>query len=194
MTRRPNTEAREKILQTAYELFATRGYEAVSMDRVAQVAGLKKPNLFHYYKTKELLGAAVIEHAARRHVADMQSILEDSRRDPVSVVEALFDQISVDCSRGCFIGKMGQEIDHNNEEMRHRLSSCLMQWRSEVATFFGTWQKKGYFRRGFDVVELADDVLSLYEGSLLMSKMIGDRSPVRHARRAAVTVLISWKG
>jgi TetR/AcrR family transcriptional repressor of nem operon len=197
MTRRPNTEARTKILETAYELYASGGFEAVSMERVAEKAGLKKANLFHYYPTKDALGAAVIEEAARRHAEGMRALFADGTQDPVTVVRSLFERgtagIRKDCSRGCFIGKMGQEIDERNVQMRRMLETCLTGWRGDIAAFLDGWRKKGYFRTGFKPAEAADGILALYEGGLLIAKVAGDDAPVEHARRAAVTVIEAWK-
>src|SRR5580704_17872534 len=127
MTRRPNTEARTRILETAYELYASGGFEAVSMDRVAEKAGLKKANLFHYYRTKDALGAAVLEEAARRHAEGMRALFADRTQDPVTAVRGLFDRgtagMRKDCSSGCFIGKMGQELDERNAQMRRKLEA-----------------------------------------------------------------------
>lgn len=199
MTRRPNLEARERILRTAQGLFASEGYEGVSMDRVAEAAGLKKANLFHYYRTKEALGAAVLEEAARRHNEGMRALFGDRTQDPVTAVRALFDRGTAgtrkgDCSRGCFIGRMGQEVDERNAEMRRRLESCLGEWRRDVAEFLDSWRKRGYFRSGFRAAEAADGILALYEGGLLIAKIAGDEAPVEHARRAAVVLMVSWKG
>lgn len=197
MTRRPNTEARSRILQAAYELFSSGGFEAVSMDRVAERAGLKKANLFHYYRTKEALGAEVIAEAARRHAEGMRALFADPTQDPLTAVRALFDRGAAgmrrDCSRGCFIGRMGQELDERNAAMRRKLETCLGEWRADVAAFLEAWRKKGYFRPGFKPAEAADGILALYEGGLLLSKATGEETPVDHARRAAATVLSAWK-
>lgn len=197
MTRRPNTVARERILRTAYELFAGGGFEAVSMDRVAEKAGLKKANLFHYYPTKEALGVAVIDEAARRQGAGVRELFRDDEQDPVTAVRGLFERgtagMREDCGRGCFIGKMSQELDERNAKMRRKLAQCLADWRTELARFLGAWKKKGYFRAGFRPEEAADGVLALYEGSLLLAKATGDAETVEHARRTATAALTAWK-
>ncbi|MDE2511260.1 MAG: TetR/AcrR family transcriptional regulator [Elusimicrobia bacterium] len=197
MTRRPNNEARARILRAAYELFAAEGYEAASMDRVAEAAGLKKANLFHYYRTKEALGAAVIAEAAGRHAEGMRALFADQTQDPVTTVRQLFDRgtsgMRTDCGRGCFIGKMGQEIDESNAAMRRQLSACLGEWRAEVAEYLDGWRKRGYFRSGFKADEAADGVLALYEGGILIAKVVADEAALDNARRAAVTVILWWK-
>jgi len=198
MTRRPNNEAREKILKAAHALFASGGYEAASMDKVAAAAGLKKANLFHYYRTKDALGAAVIAEAARRSAEGMRELFSDQSQDPVTVVRMLFDRgtsgMRKDCAQGCFIGKMGQEIDESNAALRRQLSTCLARWRGDVTSYLDGWRKRGYFRAGFKAGEAADAVLALYEGGILIAKVTDDETALDNARRAATTVISSWKG
>jgi TetR/AcrR family transcriptional regulator len=43
---------RSRILQCAVELFASRGFDAVGVQEVADAAGLKKPTLYHYFGSK----------------------------------------------------------------------------------------------------------------------------------------------
>lgn len=48
------TEAlREKILSVASELFAEKGYDAVSMRHIATAVGMAQANLYYYFKDKE---------------------------------------------------------------------------------------------------------------------------------------------
>jgi TetR/AcrR family transcriptional regulator len=43
---------RSKLLECALQLFASRGYDAVGVQEVAEAAGLKKPTLYHYFGSK----------------------------------------------------------------------------------------------------------------------------------------------
>jgi AcrR family transcriptional regulator len=49
------------ILQTALELFAARGYDAVGVQEIALTAGVTKPTLYHYYGSKEGLLDVVLQ-------------------------------------------------------------------------------------------------------------------------------------
>jgi AcrR family transcriptional regulator len=44
---------REQIVEVAAELFQQEGYHRASMERLAERAGLAKPSLYHYFKSKE---------------------------------------------------------------------------------------------------------------------------------------------
>lgn len=44
---------REKILNCALELFHARGYDAVGVQEIAEMAGVTKPTLYYYLETNE---------------------------------------------------------------------------------------------------------------------------------------------
>jgi AcrR family transcriptional regulator len=53
----------EQMLSAAHELFAKRGYAAVTMDEVAAAVGVTKPLLYNYFGNKERLYIACMERA-----------------------------------------------------------------------------------------------------------------------------------
>ncbi len=57
---------REKILQCALDLFASRGYDAVGIQEIVDAAGITKPTLYHYFGSKRgLLDSLLEEHFTR---------------------------------------------------------------------------------------------------------------------------------
>src|SRR5271169_1962791 len=52
--------SRDKILDAAEDLFARRGFAGIGMRQVAEIAGLGKSSLFHHFKSKAELYAAVV--------------------------------------------------------------------------------------------------------------------------------------
>ncbi len=54
---------REKILAAAAQLFADKGYSAVSMRDIATAVGVTQANLYYYFKDKEALIRSVLEYA-----------------------------------------------------------------------------------------------------------------------------------
>lgn len=51
----------EQTLAVAHELFAERGYAAVTMDEIAAAVGVTKPLLYNYFGNKERLYTACME-------------------------------------------------------------------------------------------------------------------------------------
>ena len=60
---------REELLTVATKLFAARGYHGTRMDDVADVVGLNKATVYHYYASKSLILFDIYQRAAERTLA-----------------------------------------------------------------------------------------------------------------------------
>jgi TetR/AcrR family transcriptional regulator, transcriptional repressor for nem operon len=194
MTRRPNTEARECILKTAFKLFCRKGFKGVSVEDVADAAGMKKANVFHYYPNKETLGLAVFESGSQFMKEQFSSFLAKGKGDPIRAVESLFDNMICAmtdncCAGGCFIGNTAQEMSDENETLRQKIAHHLQDWMREIKDMLARHRVSGYFRPTLDPEATAQSILSLYEGSILISKAARSTQALENARRMAVEYL-----
>lgn len=63
------TPTRERIVETAFRLFLTQGYESTSTAQLVAATGLSKGAIYHHFRDKEEIRAATIEHFLLRYVA-----------------------------------------------------------------------------------------------------------------------------
>jgi AcrR family transcriptional regulator len=63
-TRLPVEERRRRLLELGAELFARHSYDELSMGRIAREAGISKPLLYHYFRSKRAFFAATLGQAA----------------------------------------------------------------------------------------------------------------------------------
>jgi len=63
------TSRREELLVVATRLFAARGYHGTRMDDVADVVGLNKATVYHYYASKSLILFDIYRQAAENTLA-----------------------------------------------------------------------------------------------------------------------------
>lgn len=54
-------EKEEQILEAALDVFSRHGFRGATIDEIAEVAGMSKPNLLYYFRTKEAMHRALIE-------------------------------------------------------------------------------------------------------------------------------------
>lgn len=80
---------REKILDAALTLFSRYGFRGTRTDQVAEAAGMSKPNLLYYFRTKQDLYAAVLERTLDMWLDPLAAIEPDA--DPKT---ALTDYIT----------------------------------------------------------------------------------------------------
>ena len=84
--------SRDKILDAAEALFAKRGYAAVGLRELAEVVGLGKSSLFHHFRNKAQLYAAVNARILVRIEARLVRSLA-AGGDPVVRLERWLDDI-----------------------------------------------------------------------------------------------------
>ena len=54
-------EKEEQILDAALEVFSAKGFRGATIDQIAEVAKMSKPNLLYYFRTKEAIHRTLIE-------------------------------------------------------------------------------------------------------------------------------------
>ena len=68
--------SRERLLETATELFAEKGYAGASVREIVAKAGVSKPVLYYYFKSKEGLFYAILDWAADVQQGILNEIFE----------------------------------------------------------------------------------------------------------------------
>jgi len=62
----PRAVRERQMLEVATRVFAQRGYDAASIEEIAEGAGISRPMVYAYFGSKEGLYAACIQHAGAR--------------------------------------------------------------------------------------------------------------------------------
>jgi AcrR family transcriptional regulator len=70
-------EQRAEILDGCFDLFARRGYGAVTMRGAARELGVSTGTLYHYFEGKEDLFRRMFERNARRDVVEAEALITD---------------------------------------------------------------------------------------------------------------------
>lgn len=76
------SEGARNILQAAEQLFAGQGFDAVSIQAVAQNAGVSKANVFHHFGSKEGLYLAVLRSVCQRAAPLLQTLVKEGEDFP----------------------------------------------------------------------------------------------------------------
>ncbi|MFY9221989.1 MAG: TetR/AcrR family transcriptional regulator [Blastocatellia bacterium] len=194
MTKKQNLEIREHILSIAQQLIYEHGFKGVSMENVAVAAKIKKANLFHYYPTKEALALAVFDYASDGFKQWINSYLSISFEHPLKNISQMFDSVILSmqqshCKLGCFVGNLAQELSNYNENIRIKISNLFNYWIEQLANFLAVAKTKGYFQKDFDPNFIAEAIISLFEGSLLIAKAKKDTQPIENAKSMALNYL-----
>jgi TetR/AcrR family transcriptional regulator len=77
---RIQNERRELILEAALEMFSQHGFRGATIDGIAEAAGMSKPNLLYYFRSKEAIHVTLMQRLLETWLAPLKEI--DDAGDP----------------------------------------------------------------------------------------------------------------
>lgn len=179
--------ARDKILQTAADLFYASGVRAVGVDTVVEKSGVAKMTLYKHFPSKAALVNAVVAKQAEEFLAFLRAGL-DSRapKDPTQALLAVFDVLgewfSTGTFRGCPFINVCMELGEGNESAATACRAAKRRVREllvELARATGAR----------DPVELADQAYLLVEGAIVSAAMWKTAEPASKAKKALAALI-----
>jgi AcrR family transcriptional regulator len=131
------TAARERILETAYELFSRRGTRAVGVDTIIAEAGVAKMTLYRNFSSKDELILAFLERREERWTrAWLQAEVERLADTPAERMLAIFDVFGAWMARddfeGCSFINVMLELDDRGSVVRQACVQHLAAIRGFV--------------------------------------------------------------
>ncbi len=193
MGRRPDPKARARILEEAEHLIHLRGFHGTAMEDIARSCRMTKANLFHHYGSKEELGLAVLD----AKIADYRRRRLDplcAGADPAGAVERMFREAGRffggnGCRAGCLVGNIALEMSDLNEHFRRRASRFFEEWARSMADCLSRAKASGAFRESLEPRAMAEAIISLYEGAVMLARTRRDASVFERLGRIARSLL-----
>ena len=173
------TDTRQRMLDTAADLFQTQGYHATGLTQLTTAGGAPKGSLyFHFPGGKEQLAAEAVRLSGERTGAILEAILRDAPDAPTAVTRAIDALASFltqsDFQRGCPLATVALDAAAASEPIREACADGYSSWHTIFADYFAA---QGLPAERAD--ELATVVLAAIEGGLLLARTRRDLAPLR---------------
>ena len=198
----PVNLSKERILAAARELFLARGYAATTVDAICEKAELTKGSFYYSFDSKEDLGLAVLDWSLRRSVQMLASGPHVRITDPVEKAFAFLkhlEKCSPDLwSAGCLLGSFALELADTYSRMQQVVAGMFQavadNFAENLQPIAAQYAGK---KQTLAASELADTLLGLVEGSIILAK--AHRDPTRipkaiHGFRRSLEILIAENG
>jgi AcrR family transcriptional regulator len=180
------SDARQRILDAAYELFSRQGIRAVGVDAIIERSGVARMTLYRHFGSKDALVLAFLERREELWTKDwLQAEVQRRATDPAERLLAIFDVFDEWFQRGDFEGcsfiNVLLEIGDPESEVHRASADQLARIRGFVAQLAA---EAGIL----DAEGLAHKWHILMKGSIVAAGE-GDRDAARRAREIAALVL-----
>lgn len=83
-------ENEERILDAALEIFSTYGFRGATVDQIADLAGMTKPNLLYYFRRKDDIYLAILRRTLELWLQPLETLGEGD--DPITEIRAYIDR------------------------------------------------------------------------------------------------------
>ena len=177
------TDTRNALVWCGTELLTERGFQITGIDEVLKRVGVPKGSFYHYFKSKDHFGHAVIDNYEAYYAKKMDRIFGDSSQSPLQrlvsfTVNAKNGMVKFDFKRGCLIGNLGQELAALDTQFRERLEGVLVSWEKRVAECLSEAIDSGELAPGQDPQALSRFFWVGWEGAILRSKLMRSLEPI----------------
>lgn len=177
------TDTRNALVWCGTELLTERGFQITGIDEVLKRVGVPKGSFYHYFKSKDHFGHAVIDNYETYYAKKMDRIFNDSSQTPLQrlinfTVNAKNGMVKFDFKRGCLIGNLGQELAALDTQFRERLEAVLVSWEKRVAECLNEAIETGELAQGQDPQALSRFFWVGWEGAILRSKLMRSLEPI----------------
>jgi TetR/AcrR family transcriptional repressor of nem operon len=176
--------SKDDILQAGLDLVLSRGFNATGVEAILKQAKVPKGSFYNFFPSKEEFSLAIIDKFvnARREV--FSPIFSDKSIPPLERVKRSFETLIAifeadDCSKGCLLGNLGQEMADQSENVRLRLEGSLQEWSGRVSGLLQQAQLEKAIPADLDAGMLAENLISSFQGALLRSKVKKSAEPLR---------------
>jgi TetR/AcrR family transcriptional repressor of nem operon len=188
----PNAPTKEKLLNAAMKLMLSKGFTATSVDEICAEAEATKGSFFHFFKSKEELGKAVMEHFHCRQQGMFADAPFRMEKDPLKRALGMVDAVSAAMSdprtpKSCIVGNFSQELAPTHPEFRALCAQKFDVWIEAFSSDLAAAARARLPSKQIDSRGLAGLFLSIIQGSLILIKAKDDlgiaTANFRHFRR-----------
>lgn len=163
---------RDRIVETAQDLFREHGIKGIGVDAIAEAAGTNKMTLYRHFGSKDELIAECMREQARKAEEKWAEIIA-ANPDPIAVlhswVRLAANKITAE-HRGCDLANAAVEIPDPSHPARKVVDTFKRLQRDRMVELCRT-------AGATDPEQLADSLWLLLEGARVSRQTVGPEGP-----------------
>lgn len=120
-TRTKTEQIRQHIIETTDDLLYQKGFNLMSFSEIAEAADVPRGNIYYYFKTKDDVLAAVIEHRLDL-MSQMLASWDDEITTPLARLKRyaniIINELDNVVQHGCPMGSLNTELGKSQRELQ----------------------------------------------------------------------------
>ena len=178
--------AKQKIMDAAFECFNFDGIRGVSADTIIERANVAKMTLYKHYPTKDALAAAYVRARSEKWMTWLIDRVKRTGRKPSQRPLALFDALeewfTSDDYYGCPFHRAAGEFP----DLKHPVHKEVIKNKDELRQFVAQLVADAGLPKRANLVE---ELMIMMAGAEVMTNIEGPAKHARVARQSAARLL-----
>lgn len=167
------------ILETAKPIILGKGYAAVGLSEILAAADVPKGSFYHYFKSKDAFGEALLDHYFEVYLAILDKLLVPDGKPAAERLMRYWQgwcssQTCAERDGRCLVVKLGGEVSDLSEAMRQSLLRGTSGVIDRLATCIAQGHEDGSLAPVGDARQMAESLYQMWLGATLLSKIHRD--------------------
>jgi TetR/AcrR family transcriptional repressor of nem operon len=184
---------RQHIIAKAAPVFNQRGFAGASMTDLMEATGLEKGGLYRHFTSKEELAIESFKYAVQQ-VRDARSAGIEQGQDAITrlrhIVRA-FVQVPSPIPGGCPMMNAAADADTSSKAILAVARKGIISWKSELCKILDEGIRHGQVRSNVEPRRIANTLISMLEGALVISRLEGTREAMVDAQASLESLLLT---
>jgi TetR/AcrR family transcriptional regulator, transcriptional repressor for nem operon len=195
----PKPVTRDSFVEAGLRTMFRTGFNGCGVREIVAEAGGPQGSFTNHFRSKEAFAAEVLDRYFDHVKRIVKETLEDRSRPPRERLRRYLDVITRrlradGCTRGCLIGDFSVEVTQQSEMLRARLQAIYAEWLKPFAACIAEAQQAGEIAADFKPLDLADFLISSWEGAILRMKVERSTAPLDRFKRIALQTVFAGRG
>ena len=177
---RPREFDTDHALESAMQLFWSKGFEATSLDDLCSVTGLSRSSLYAAFGSKKKLLLQTVKRYSEQRTPNIEAVLAQHvpiRAAFASLASRFIDDIVAGPGRrGCYLGNCAAELPRHERATLAKVREGLAGTEAVFRAALAEARSRGELDRNADVQALARYLTAAFQGLRLVGKVNPDRN------------------
>jgi TetR/AcrR family transcriptional regulator, transcriptional repressor for nem operon len=186
---------RNRILEHAGRIVLQKGFNNTGIQEILESAGVPKGSFYFYFKSKDDLGLALIDHYSQAGASMRDALMTEAEGTSLQRLQRFFQARrkfieEQEWRYGCPIGNLTQEMCNLSEAFRIKLRAVFSAMQEFIRECLEEARAQEELDPRLEPDELAPFILDSWEGALLRMKAEGSTEPLIRFEKMVFGVIL----
>eukprot|EP01030_Chromulinospumella_sphaerica_P009658 gene9658-9468_t len=188
------TDVRQHILDQGKAIITRKGFAGVGLNEILTAADVPKGSFYHYFKSKELFGEAMLADYVQQYRIEMDSLLGQSGKTAAQGLMDYWASWFTDSSEHsdgcrCLVVKLSSEVADMSEPMRTALRDGTSRIIERLSLTIEQGMADGSLAHVADPARMAQTLYQMWLGAAMLTKLRREPSAMQSAWLSTMELL-----